>query len=188
MPSSAIRIPSSLPSTISLSTVYRHSTISLYGSVPSKNYTLIGTVFFPIGCCSRKSLFICKKLKDSEFFNVAGHAPSGRCRSWRQCCAQFWPLPDYYPPSIGRFRVRCGGGVRVRGGVRIRQSYSDLKERGNNLAGGRKWAQHRKAPDLHWNEWDCVALSLHVTCCVNRTLALTSFFVIWCKGDIIQSV
>ncbi len=37
---------------------------------------------------------------------------------------QFWTLPDYYPPSIGRFRVRCGGGVRVRGGVRIRQSDS----------------------------------------------------------------
>ncbi len=45
------------------------------------------------------------------------------------------PLPDYYPPNIGR--VRCGGGVR------IRQSDSDFNERGNNLAGGRKWAQHR---------------------------------------------
>ncbi len=33
-----------------------------------------------------------------------------------RCCAQFWPLPDYYPPSIGRFRVRCGGGFRVRVG------------------------------------------------------------------------
>ncbi len=40
-------------------------------------------------------------------------------------------------PPIGRFRVRCGIGVRVR------QSYSDFNERGNNLAGGRKWAQHR---------------------------------------------
>ncbi len=40
------------------------------------------------------------------------------------------------PPSIGRFRVRCGGGVRIRCGVRIRQSYRDFKERGNNLAGG----------------------------------------------------
>ncbi len=39
--------------------------------------------------------------------------------SW--CCAQFWPLLDYYPPSIGRFRVGCGGGVR------IRQSDSDFK-------------------------------------------------------------
>ncbi len=27
------------------------------------------------------------------------------------------------------------------GGVRIRQSDSDFNERGNNLAGGRKWAQ-----------------------------------------------
>ncbi len=53
------------------------------------------------------------------------------------------PLPDYYPPSIGRFRVRCGGGVRARGGVRIKQSDSDFNERGNNLAGGQKWAQHR---------------------------------------------
>ncbi len=47
------------------------------------------------------------------------------------------PLPDYYPPSIGRFRVRA------RGGVRIKQSDSDFNERGNNLAGGQKWAQHR---------------------------------------------
>ncbi len=54
-----------------------------------------------------------------------------------RCCAHFRPLPDYYPPSIGRLRVRCGGGVR------IRQSDSDFNERGNNLAGGRKWAQHR---------------------------------------------
>ncbi len=46
------------------------------------------------------------------------------------------------PPSNGRFRVRCGGGVRIRGGIRIRQSYSDFNERGNNLSGGRKWAQH----------------------------------------------
>ncbi len=38
------------------------------------------------------------------------------------------PLTDYYPPSIGRFRVRCGGGVRIRGGVKIRQSDSDFKE------------------------------------------------------------
>ncbi len=53
------------------------------------------------------------------------------------CCAQFWPLPNYHVPSIGRFRVRCGGGVR------IRQLDSDFNERGNNLAGGWKWAQHR---------------------------------------------
>ncbi len=39
------------------------------------------TVFFPIGCRSRKSLFICIKLKDSELCRVAGHAPSGRQRS-----------------------------------------------------------------------------------------------------------
>ncbi len=34
-----------------------------------------------------------------------------------------------------------GLGVGVGEGVRIRQ----FKERGNNLAGGRKWAQHRKS-------------------------------------------
>ncbi len=60
-------------------------------------------------------------------------APGTHC----QCCAQFWPLPDYYHPSIGRFRVGCGRGVR------IRQSYSDFNERGNHLAGGRKLTQHR---------------------------------------------
>jgi len=48
------------------------------------------------------------------------------------------PLPDYYPPSIGRFRVRCGGEVKIRGGIRIRQSDSNFTERGNNLAGSRK--------------------------------------------------
>ncbi len=37
------------------------------------------------------------------------------------------------PPSIVRFRVRCGGGVRIRGEVRIRQSGSDFNEM-NNLA------------------------------------------------------
>ncbi len=47
-----------------------------------------------------------------------------------RCCAKLWPLPDYYPPSIGRFRVRGGGGVRIRGGIRIRQSDSDFNERG----------------------------------------------------------
>ncbi len=35
------------------------------------------------------------------------------------------------------------------GGVRIRQSDSDFNERGNNLAGGRKWAQYRS---IAWNE------------------------------------
>ncbi len=44
--------------------------------------------------------------------------------------AEFWPLPDYYPPSIGRFRVRCGGGVSIRGGFRIKQSGSDFNEGG----------------------------------------------------------
>ncbi len=30
------------------------------------------------------------------------------------CCAKFWSTSDYYPPSIGRFRVRYGDGVRIR--------------------------------------------------------------------------
>ncbi len=50
-----------------------------------------------------------------------------------------WPP---YPHSIGRFTVRCGRGVRIRGRVRIRQSASDFNKRGNNLAGDQKWAQH----------------------------------------------
>ncbi len=36
------------------------------------------------------------------------------------------PLTDYPPPSPGRFRVRCGGGVRIRCGVRIMQSDRDF--------------------------------------------------------------
>ncbi len=37
-------------------------------------------------------------------------------------------------PSIGRFRSRCGVGVRIRGGVGIRQSGSDFNEGMHNLA------------------------------------------------------
>ncbi len=47
-----------------------------------------------------------------------------------RCCAQFWPLPDHYPPCIGRFRVRCGGGVMIRGWVRFRQPGRDFNEKG----------------------------------------------------------
>ncbi len=43
-----------------------------------ENYHVSSTVFFPIGCRSRKSLFICIKLKDSELCRITGHAPSGR--------------------------------------------------------------------------------------------------------------
>ncbi len=46
-----------------------------------ENDHMSSTVFFPIGFHSRKSLFICIKLKDSELCRVAGHAPSGRQRS-----------------------------------------------------------------------------------------------------------
>ncbi len=48
------------------------------------------------------------------------------------CYAEFWPTSDYYPPSIGRFRVRCGDGVR------IRQSCNHFNEGGGggDLAGG----------------------------------------------------
>ncbi len=64
----------------------------------------------------------------------------GRCR------AEFCPLPDYASPSVGRFRVRCGGGVRIRGGVGIRQSGSDFNEGMHNLAGVQISAQHRMWP------------------------------------------
>ncbi len=36
-----------------------------------ENDHVSSTVFFPIGCRSRKSLFICIKLKDSELCRVA---------------------------------------------------------------------------------------------------------------------
>ncbi len=62
-----------------------------------------------------------------------------------RCCAEFCTLPDYAPPSIGRLRVRCGGGVRIRGGVGIRQSGSDFNEGMHNLAGVQISAQHRNA-------------------------------------------
>ncbi len=60
------------------------------------------------------------------------------CLTSDRCCAQFC-----YPLNIGRFRVR------IRGGVRIRQSYNDFNERGNNLSGGRKWAQHQPWVSCH---------------------------------------
>ncbi len=40
-----------------------------------------------------------------------------------RCRAEFCTLSDYASPSIGRFR--CGGGVRIMGGVGIRQSDSE---------------------------------------------------------------
>ncbi len=46
-----------------------------------ENDHVSSTVFFRIGSCSRMSLFICIKLKDSELCRVAGHAPSGRQQS-----------------------------------------------------------------------------------------------------------
>ncbi len=46
-----------------------------------ENDHVSSTVFFPIGCRSRKSLFICIKLKYSELCCVAGHALSGRQRT-----------------------------------------------------------------------------------------------------------
>ncbi len=48
------------------------------------------------------------------------------------------PCQIITPPSIGRFRDRCGGGVR------IMQFYRDFNERGNILAGGQKWAQQER--------------------------------------------
>ncbi len=38
----------------------------------------MSSTVFSIGCRSRKSLFICIKLNDSELCRVAGHALSGR--------------------------------------------------------------------------------------------------------------
>ncbi len=45
--------------------------------------------------------------------------------------------------SVGRFRSLCGGGVRIRGWVGIRQSGSDFNEGMHNLAGVQNSAQHR---------------------------------------------
>ncbi len=47
------------------------------------------------------------------------------------------PCQIITPLVLVGVRVRCGGGVM------IRQSDSDFNERGNNLAGGLKWAQHQ---------------------------------------------
>ncbi len=60
-----------------------------------------------------------------------------------RCRAEFCTLPDYASPSVGKFRSRCGGGVRIRGGVGIRQSGSDFNEGMHNLAGVQISAQHR---------------------------------------------
>ncbi len=60
-----------------------------------------------------------------------------------RCCAEFCTLPDYAPPSISRFKSRCGGGVRIRVEVRIRQSGSDFNEGVHNLAGVQNSAQHQ---------------------------------------------
>ncbi len=66
-----------------------------------------------------------------------------------RCCAEICTLPDYAPPSIGRFWSRCGGGVRIRGGVGIRQSGSDFNEGMHNLAGVQISAQHRPETRTH---------------------------------------
>ncbi len=47
-------------------------------------------------------------------------------------------------PMIGSPHLLCGGGVRIRGGVGIRQSGSDFNEGVHNLAGVQNSAQHRK--------------------------------------------
>ncbi len=52
------------------------SSIAMFIYCWEENDHMSSTVFFPIGCRSRKSLFICIKLKDSELCRVAGHAPS----------------------------------------------------------------------------------------------------------------
>ncbi len=58
-------------------------------------------------------------------------------------------MPNSDPCQIITTLVLVGLGLVVgewlgiSGRVRIRQPYSDFNERGNNLAGGRQWAQHR---------------------------------------------
>ncbi len=52
-------------------------------------------------------------------------------------------VPNSDPCQIITPLVLVGLGLGVGEGVRIGQSYSDFNKRGNNLAGGRKWAQHR---------------------------------------------
>ncbi len=72
------------------------------------------------------------------------------------CRAEFCTLPDYASPNIGRFRSRCGGGVRIRGGVWIRQSGSDFNEGMHNLAGVQISAQHRDSRPFYslWSRPD----------------------------------
>ncbi len=62
------------------------------------------------------------------------------CEIFR-CCAEFSTLPDNAPPGVGRFRSLCGGGVRIRGWVGIRQLGSDFNEGVHNLAGVQNSAQ-----------------------------------------------
>ncbi len=62
---------------------------------------------------------------------------------WQHCIACV--VPNSEPCQIITPLVLVGLGLGV--GLKIRQSYSDFNERGNNLAGGRKWAQHRH---LNW--------------------------------------
>ncbi len=63
------------------------------------------------------------------------------CQKCR-CRAEFCALPDYASPSIGTFRSRCGWGIRIRGGVGIRQSGSDFNEGMHTLAGVQISARH----------------------------------------------
>ncbi len=57
-------------------------------------------------------------------------------------------VPNSDPRQIITPLVLVGLGLGVGGGVRIRQSGSDFNEGGNNLAGSRKWAQHRLQTQL----------------------------------------
>ncbi len=71
-----------------------------------ENDHVSSTVFFPIGCRSRKSLFICIKLKDSELCRVAGHAPSGRQRSLSLVSPEIASSPLKWIESC-RFVAEC---------------------------------------------------------------------------------
>ncbi len=71
---------------------------------PLKNITTKGTqrqrqVKQRIYCPQNKLRQPCWRIRHTQNWNTEDLT-----------CAQFWPLPDYYPSSIGRFRDRCGGG------------------------------------------------------------------------------
>ncbi len=87
------------------------------------------------------------------------------------------------PLSIGR--VRRGGGVRIRGGVSIRQSYSDFNERGNNLTGVENG--HNTGLYTHTHKHKTVILALH------NNKSLSDELMAYCrmrhiKGSLVENI